>query len=142
MTRILSGALAALVLVATLLTASATVSPAAAGVGKATSWGSTDAKRQKLRSGCHGYTFTYRVDVPTDDWMAEVTLRNPDGEALATRDFNAFANDPRKATRRFRFCDVSTRPGRHKITMRVTSEIDREERTQRAEPTKFRLVRR
>lgn len=140
MTRILSGALAALVLVATLLTASATVSPAAAGAGNASSWGSTDAKRQKLRSGCHSYEFSYRVTVLTDDWIAEVTLRSPDGEALSSRAYKAFADDPRKATRRFKFCDVSTRPGRHKITMKVTSQVDREDRTQRVQPTKFRLV--
>ena len=145
MTRLLSAVLAALALVATLLTASAAVSPAAAGADKASSassWGSTSAKRQKLRTGCHSYKFSYRVDVPTDEWYAEITLISPDGEALASRDFKAFAGDARVATRRFRVCDVSTRPGRHKITMKVTSQVDREERTQRSPTTKFRLARR
>lgn len=145
MTRILSGVLAALALVATLLTASAAVSPTAAGAEKtssASSWGSTAAKRQKLRTGCHSYKFSYRVDVPTDEWFAEITLVSPDGEAIASRDFKAFAGDARAATRRFRVCDVSTRPGRHKITMKVTSQVDRDERTQRSAPTRFRLVRR
>jgi hypothetical protein len=105
-------------------------------------YGSSAAERQTLRAGCHGYRFRYRVDAPGDDWMAELTLVSPSGDALASHTFKQSAGDPRRATRRFRFCDVSTTPGRHTITMLVTAYDYRDESRRRSEPTRFRLTRR
>lgn len=141
MTRILSGVLAAIALVATLLTVS-TAATAAAGAEASTSYGSTLAKRQTLRSGCHAYRFRYRVTAPGDDWMAEISVISPDGDSLASHAYKGSADDPRKASRRFRFCDASTTPGRHTITMRVTSYDSFAEDTQRSDLTRFRLTRR
>lgn len=142
MTRILSGVLAALALVATLLTISTTASPAAAGADGASSYGVTLAQRQVLRSGCHAYRFRYRVTAPGDDWMAEISLISPNGDSLASHSYKGSAGDPRKAARRFRFCAVSTTPGRHTITMRVTSYDSFAEDTRRSEPTRFRISQR
>lgn len=142
MTRILSGLLATFALVATLLTVSTTVAPTASGADSASSWGTAVAKRQELRSGCRGYKFTYRIDAPGDDWMAEISLVNPAGETLAAHSYKGSAGDPRSATRRFRFCDASTTPGRHKITLKVTSYDARTESSRRSDPTRFRLTRR
>lgn len=141
-----SGLLAALALVATLLsavlTASTAVAPAASAAGQSSSWGSVDASRQKLRPGCHGYRFTYRIDAPGTDWMAELVLVSPDGVNLASHTFKRSAGDPARDTRRFRFCDVTTTPGRHTITLRVTAYDARSEATRRSAPERFRLVRR
>ncbi|MGA8844993.1 MAG: hypothetical protein WB471_00065 [Nocardioides sp.] len=141
MTTILSGVLAAIALTATLLTVSSTVAPAA-GVGASATYGSTLAKRQTLRSGCHAYRFAYRVTAPGDDWMAEISLVSPDGDSLVSHSYKGTAGDPRKASRRFRFCDVSTSPGRHTITMLVTSYDSYDEDTRRSDPTRFRLTQR
>lgn len=142
MTRVLAGVVAALALVATLLTLSTAAAPAAAAADETSSWGGTSAKHQKLRSGCRGYRFTYRIRVPGDDWMAEISLISPAGDSLASHTFKRSAGDPRRDTRRFRVCDVSTTPGRHTIRMRVTSYDYRDEVTRRSAPTRFRLTRR
>ena len=142
MTRLLSGVLAALALTATLLSVSTTAAPAAGAAERTSSYGSTLAKRQTLRSGCHAYRFRYRVNAPGDDWMAELTLVSPDGDNLASHTYKRSAGDPRRASRRFRFCDVSTTPGRHKIRMRVTAYDGFAESSRRSAPTRFMLTRR
>ena len=142
MTRILSGVLVVLALTASLLTLSTTALPSAAGADRAASYGSTDAKRQRLRSGCRAYTFRYRITAPGDDWMAEISVAGPDGKSLAAHAYKGSAGDPRRAKRRFRFCEASTTPGRHTITMRVTSYDSYAEDTRRSAPTRFRLTRR
>lgn len=139
MTRILSGVLAALALMATLLAFSTTTSPAAAGAEASPSYGSTMAKRQALRSGCHAYRFRYRITAPGSDWMAEISLVSPDGDSLASHSYKGSAGDPRKASRRFRFCAASTTPGRHTITMRVTSYDAFAEDSRRSAPTRFTI---
>lgn len=142
MTRTLSGVLVALALMATLLSLSTTISPAATGADATSSYGSTLAKRQTLRSGCHAYRFRYRITAPGSDWLAEISLVSPDGDSLAAHSFKGSAGDPRRASRRFRFCDVSTTPGRHTITMRVTSYEVFAENTRRSAATTFRISRR
>jgi len=104
-------------------------------------WGKATAAKQRLRDGCRGYPFRYVVDVPGDAWMAEITLVNPRGREIASRTYQS-TNDPARAKRRFRFCDVSTEPGRHSIRMLVTSYDYRAEHERRSDPTIFRLTRR
>lgn len=142
MTRILSGVLAALALVASMLTLSAAASPAASGAESTASYGATSAQRQVLRSGCRTYAFKYRITAPGNDWMAEISLISPSGVSLSSHTFKKSAGDARKDTRRFRLCDASTEPGRHTITMKVTSYDTRTEDTRRSTPTRFRLTNR
>lgn len=146
MTRARTGLLTFLVtmaaLIGALLVAPAVPTAAAdAAQGGRSTYGSSAAERQTLRAGCHGYRFSYRVDAPGDDWMAEFTLFSPSGDALASHTYKQSAGDPRRATRRFRLCDVSTTPGRHTIRMLVTAYDYREVSRRRAEPTRFRLTR-
>jgi hypothetical protein len=107
----------------------------------APSWGSATAQRQTLRAGCRSYPFHYRIDVPGDAWMAEITLASPAGRHLSTVTYES-GRQADVGTGRFRFCDVSTRPGRHTISVKVTSYDARDRAVRRTAPTTFRLVHR
>ena len=109
---LLTALVAALALVATAI-------PAPAVAGNA-DYGRTWRQDGRLKAGCHGYTFNYRVkpaavlEGSNDDWAVELFLVDPDGEGLGTvaKDSDI---DPRRGTGRFRVCRESTRPGRFKI---------------------------
>ncbi|WP_148614268.1 hypothetical protein [Nocardioides rubriscoriae] len=138
MKRLLPAVLTVLALVAALLAFS---SPAPAVADTGSSWGSATAERQTLREGCRSYPFHYRIDVPGDTWMAEITLANPAGTNIATLTYES-GRQPAAGTGRFRFCDVSTRPGRHTIRLKITSYDFRDQSVRRSAPTTFRLVHR
>jgi len=145
MSRTRSGLIAVLALVVLLLTPllALTAAPAgAAPAGDRATFGSSSAKAQQLKQGCRSYRFRYRITAPGEDWMAELTLVSPSGAALASHTFKRSAGDPARDTRRFRVCSASTTPGRHTITMLVTSYGYRDETSRRSEPTHFRLTRR
>ncbi len=72
-----------------------------------------------LREGCHGYRYQYVVRPRTNDWGLETFLRDPSGRTIASGGFH-HGVDPKRGAGRFRFCNDVTRPGRFKITGKLT----------------------
>ncbi|CAN5662851.1 hypothetical protein BH11ACT8_BH11ACT8_35880 [soil metagenome] len=137
MNRILVG-----VLVAVALTASTTVIQAGltdpAGAASSSRWGQAAAKDQTIKRGCRDYPFHYRINAPGDAWMAEMTLVNPNGRKVGTHTFES-AEDRASDRATFELCKATTRPGRYRIAMKVTSYDARTASTRRAKPATFRL---
>jgi len=137
------GAIAALLLPATLV--AATPTPASAG-RDFKPWGYTRAPDQVLRSGCHNYRYTYKVDPPGFRWAAEVFLIDPRGVGLASAAFLK-GGDPKQGSETWRICRASTKPGRFKMKMKVTYCEERECRSPTdprrgyVKPSYFRLTR-
>ena len=94
----------------------ALVAPANAGD---TRFGRLWAADKILREGCHGYRYQYVVRPRTNDWAFETFLHAPSGRQLASGGFH-FGADPRRGDGRFRICNDTTRPGRFKITGKLT----------------------
>jgi hypothetical protein len=72
-----------------------------------------------LREGCHGYGYHYAVRPRTNDWLFETFLHAPSGRTIASNTMDDGANRKR-GSNRFRFCNDVTRPGRFKITGKLT----------------------
>lgn len=72
-----------------------------------------------LREGCHGYRYQYVVRPRTNDWSLETFLHRPSGGILQSGAF-AVGADPKRGHDRFRICNDSARPGRYKITGKLT----------------------
>ncbi|HEX5862479.1 MAG TPA: hypothetical protein VFY58_11580 [Nocardioides sp.] len=72
-----------------------------------------------LREGCHGYRYQYVVRPRTNNWALETFLRGPSGRMIASGGFH-FGADPKRGDGRFRFCNDVTRPGRFKISGKLT----------------------
>ena len=144
-TRVITAGLLALGLVPGLLSAPGAV-PAAHAV-EYKHWGRAAAPDQELRRGCHDYRYHYRVNAPSHDWLIEIFVKSPTGKGLWTDNFTsqAPANDPEKARAHFEVCRASTRPGRHKLKMRVTwydpDDLLHTPHTAWVRPTYFRLYR-
>lgn len=82
-------------------------------------WGSVHARNQKLRPGCHGYAYTYRVHPPTDNWSAELFLVGPRGGKVGSATY-VFNTDPAAARAVWRLCRARIVAGRYKIRMKVS----------------------
>ena len=88
-------------------------------------WGYIKAPDQKLRAGCHRYVYRYKVDLPVDDWAAEMFLIGPRGRGIAS--FAAASqSDPAKDRLRWStpLCRPWLKPGRYKLKMKVTWNPD------------------
>jgi hypothetical protein len=72
-----------------------------------------------LREGCHNYRYQYVVRPRSNDWAMETFLRAPSGRQLASGGFH-FRVDPKRGAGRFRICNDTTRPGRFKISGKLT----------------------
>jgi hypothetical protein len=72
-----------------------------------------------LREGCHNYRYQYVVRPRTNDWLFETFLHAPSGRTIASNTMDSSANRKRGA-HHFRFCNDVTRPGRFKITGKLT----------------------
>jgi hypothetical protein len=72
-----------------------------------------------LREGCHGYRYQYVVRPRTNNWSMETFLRAPSGRMLVSGGFH-FGADPKRGHGRFRICNDNTRPGRFKISGKLT----------------------
>lgn len=103
-------------------------------------WGMTRAPDQVLRKGCRYYKYRYAVNPPSDDWTAEVFLVDPDGDTL-TSAVMAPESDPATATRYWRICRASTRPGRFKMRMKIVWYDNFDSHVGWVEPGYFRLIR-
>jgi len=82
-------------------------------------WGVVRAPDQVLKPGCHKYRFHYKMTTPTDSWAAEFFLVNQNGRGITSQAIMA-ESDPKKGWLRWTVCRASTKPGRHKIRMKVT----------------------
>lgn len=102
-------------------------------------WGTVKSKNHVLKSGCHRYTYRYRVNAPSDDWSAEIRFINPDGIGLAASKIDS---DPQgaKGKRRITVCRPSTSVGRHKIKMKITYTDGGDITSGRVKPTYFRFL--
>jgi len=76
--------------------------------------GTTSAPSGTLRNGCHRYTYTYAVQVPTDDWTLEISIVDRRGLGAASFAFIGPA-DEKTQTPAYRLCRSSTVPGRFRI---------------------------
>ncbi len=94
----------------------ALVAPAHAGPIR---YGRVWAADKVLREGCHNYRYQYVVRPRTNDWSAETFLHAPSGRTVASGGLH-FGVDPKRGTGSFRFCNDVTRPGRFKITGKLT----------------------
>ena len=98
------------------LLVAALVAPAQAGDIR---FGRVWAADKVLREGCHGYRYQYVVRPRTNDWSLETFLHRPSGRILQSGAF-AVGADPKRGHDRFRVCNDSARPGRYKITGKLT----------------------
>lgn len=107
-------------------------------------WGSTSARDQVLRRGCHHYAYHYEIHAPTNYWAAEIFLVNPRRVGLASDAIDT-NSDPDKGNLSFVICRPSTVYGEHKIRMKVTYCSDRDCREPShagfVKPSTFRLTR-
>jgi len=83
-------------------------------------WGWTAGTNGVLLHGCHRYTYRYSVDVTTESWALEVTVLDPDREAVASETLHA-ETEPASGRRSFRLCRASTEPGRFAIRAKVVT---------------------
>jgi hypothetical protein len=82
-------------------------------------WGRLKAPNQTLEAGCSKHFFRYRVNPPRDEWLAEMLVMNPDGDAIySTAQDSEFHKNRGKI--RYTVCSASTSYGRHKLRMRIT----------------------
>jgi hypothetical protein len=72
-----------------------------------------------LREGCHGYRYQYVVRPGGNSWAFETFLHAPSGRVIASGAFH-YGVDPKRGHSRVRFCNDVTRPGRFKITGKLT----------------------
>lgn len=88
-------------------------------------WGWTKAPNQVLRPGCRYYVYRYRINAPTNNWMAELQLINRKGVRV-TSDILFSETEPARGKRRWpaQICGNTTVPGKHVIRMRVTYAVD------------------
>ena len=102
-------------------------------------WGSTDGRNAVLRFGCNNYKYTYVINPPDREWSAELFLDDPTGETLASAAFDNFS-EPKRGSATWRICKPSTRPGRFKIRMKITTYVSSQDfRVGWVEPSYFRL---
>ncbi|MEJ7795728.1 MAG: hypothetical protein WKF50_09260, partial [Nocardioides sp.] len=95
--------------------------PAIAGSSE---YGRTWRKDGTLRTGCHAYTFQYRVrpgnvEPPGDDWLFEAFLLDRNGKKVASAAMDS-SIDPKRGSGALEFCKSSTVPGRFKIRGKLT----------------------
>lgn len=103
-------------------------------------WGMTRAPDQVLRKGCRSYKYRYAVNPPSDDWTAEVFLVDPRGRTITHNGFFP-ASDPATATRYWRICRATTKPGRFKMRMKITWWDGYDSQVGWVKPGYFRLAR-
>jgi len=103
--------------------------------------GTTSAPSGTLRNGCRRYSYTYAVQVPTEDWTLEISIVDRRGQGVASFAFIGPA-DERTQTPEYRLCRASTVPGRFRIRAKLNWYDDPS--TPRLVPvpvTHFRLAR-
>lgn len=81
--------------------------------------GTTSAPSGTLRNGCHRYSYTYAVQVPTEDWTLEISIVDRRGHGVASFAFIGPA-DEKAQTPTYRLCRNSTVPGRFRIRARLS----------------------
>jgi hypothetical protein len=81
--------------------------------------GTTSAPSGTLRNGCRRYSFTYAVQVPTEDWTLEVSIVDRRGHGVASFAFLGPA-DEKTQTPVYRLCRASTVPGRFRIRAQLS----------------------
>jgi hypothetical protein len=94
----------------------ALVAPAHAGPVR---YGRVWAADKVLREGCHNYRYQYVVRPRTNNWFMETFLYAPSGHPLVSGGFHDGV-DPKRGAGSFRICNDNTRPGRFKITGKLT----------------------
>ena len=129
-------------LLASLALVAATLSlPGAAPAGAEASWGQVTARKQTIKKGCRDYRYSYRISVPGDAWMAEDTLVSPNGRKVATCTYDSDTR-PDAGTGTWELCSATTKPGRYRIRLKVTSYDGYAVDERRTEVRRFRLARR
>jgi hypothetical protein len=72
-----------------------------------------------LKRGCHTYHYQYRVTSSADEWALETFIKDRTGETIASNAKDSFI-DPKRGSGSFRLCRANTRPGRFKVTGKLT----------------------
>lgn len=117
-TVLLTGLLAAASTVVTLAAPSHAVGSAALRTDDVAG-ATTSAPSGTLRSGCRRYSFTYAVQVPTEDWTLEVSIVDRRGHGVASFAFIGVADEKTQASQ-YRLCRASTVPGKFRIRARLS----------------------
>lgn len=114
--------LATLPLAATLI-ASLLVHPSVVHAAGDEAGGRMHARDARLEDGCRRYTYGYRVHAPNDDWTLELSILDPEGDAVHSHAFigkYGRQGDPWRRKRvRYRICDNTSRPGVYRIKARL-----------------------
>ena len=110
-------------------------------VAQAASYGHTGAPDRTLRDGCHNYRYHYRVKPPTNDWVLETFLVDPDGRSVSSGVFSS-DSEPDSGSAAFGLCRSVTRFGRFTITGRLTTYDGWDDAVSWITPTTVRLHRR
>lgn len=103
--------------------------------------GSTSAPSGTLLRGCHTYSYSYDIQVPTDDWSLEISIVDRQGKGVAAEAFFGPAH-PTSATSSFRLCHRATVPGKFRIRTTLDWYDDPDTPHRAAVPvSRFRLAR-
>lgn len=102
-------------------------------------WGRTAAPDQVLRGGCRAYRYSYRVNPPTDDWMAEIFLVGPGKVGLAHATLFSESERPR-GKRAWRLCRNTISTGRYVMKMKITYRDGNKDIPGRVRNSRFRLT--
>ncbi len=103
-------------------------------------WGSTSAPDGVLKKGCKRYPYSYAITPPEGYWSLEIFLQDRRGRHVAFA-YHVYG-DPLAATRTFKLCKASTRPGRFTMTALLSVEHGTEYAEGWLPPSHFRLRRR
>lgn len=117
------------------------VSPTAASSAEVEpGWGRIVVRDAVLRPGCHEYQWRYRLSPPAEEWAVDLVLLGP-GRARLASDQLLSESEPRRGTRAFRICSVTTRPGRFVVRAKVTVRDGWDQEVGQLPPERFRLRR-
>ncbi len=103
-------------------------------------WGRTASTDHTLRQGCAHYRYRYRITAPTDEWSAELFLRNPKGRNVGSA-FYLTPEDADRGVGTWKLCRTSAPAGRYTIRMRVTWEDLGDQTVGWVRNSTFRMVR-
>lgn len=85
--------------------------------------GRMHAEDARFADGCRRYSYGYRVRTPHDDWTLELSILNPDGDAVHSHAFigkyGRQGDRRRRAKVPYRICSNASGPGVYRIRARL-----------------------
>lgn len=97
--------------------------PVAQAVEREGAGGRVHADDAPFKEGCRRYSYGYRVRTPHDDWTLELSILDPDGDAVHAHAFlgkyGRQGDRRRRAHVPYRVCSDASRPGVYRIKARL-----------------------